>query len=352
MVWRTPPAPAKARRPWPWARPLVLWCVAIFVAAPLTLLPYLIDPYDHVRLRNAVSYRVADLGAFQWTPTSIPQDFLVEKGPIDPLFTGIITHLRLKPDATDWERIVAIEKNLMDRPADPRGPPIQSDLRTTYRRIVVDGDGYCADFVRVFRALATAAGIPVRSWAFSVDGFGGNGHAWLEFWNRQAGQWQLIDVFNNFYFTDHGKPLSALDFRRALAERSPTFEAHRIDDATPSGYKYTEKALDFYRRGLDGWYMYWGNIPFTYERYWIIRMVSPITRAGAQLGALLMGYQPKPILLATPRNTTAIETLERLRIHLLIVFAAMTLSIMTAAYMVLIRPRWKLKFHFRLERIR
>jgi hypothetical protein len=331
---------------------MVLFAIATFVLAPMTLLPYLINPYDHVRLRNAVSYEAAPLDKFQWTPANVPGSFLMEKGPIDPLFSDVITHLGLNSLATDWDRIVAIQKNLMELPLNPRGPPIQSDLRTTYRRIVVDGDGYCADFVRVFRALATAADIPVRSWAFSVDGFGGDGHAWLEFWNRQTGQWQLLDVFNNFYFTDRGKPLSALDFRHALESGSPTLEAHRIDELVPPGYKYIEKAWDFYRHGLDGWYLYWGNIPFTYERTWIVRVVSPVTRAGAQLGALLMGYQPRPILLETPGNGAAIDALQRLRIHLILVFSTMALSVLAVLYLVIIRPRWRIRFAFHIERIR
>src|SRR3712207_6947241 len=48
-------------------------------------------------------------------------------------------------------------------------------LEPTYEVIRNTGRGYCGDYADVYTALALAAGLSVRSWAFSFDGFGGRG---------------------------------------------------------------------------------------------------------------------------------------------------------------------------------
>jgi hypothetical protein len=297
----------------------------------LTLLPYLINGSEPVRVRNALLFSAGGMGQFEWTPLSLPPDYRVETGPIDPLFADLVVRLGLKGLPSDWDRVVAIEKHLLESP-EARGPAIQADLRTTYRQIVVNGRGYCADFVRVFRALATAAGMPVRSWAFSFDGFGGHGHVWMEFWDRRAGQWQLIDVFDNYYFTDGGRRLSALEFRHALESRSPTLRLALIAEHATPGYVHEEKAWDYFRRGLPEWYLMWANIPFSYEADPLVRWLSPISRSAAQGVAVLRGLQPKPYLLATEVNRPAIRALRLVRLHVEGVMALWAISLLAFLY--------------------
>jgi hypothetical protein len=73
-----------------------------------------------------------------------------------------------------------------------------------------------------FTGLAIAAGIPVRAWAFSFDGFGGHGHVWVEIWNRQLERWQLLDVFNNYYFVGiEASPVGARVFAPRCSKIPP-----------------------------------------------------------------------------------------------------------------------------------
>jgi hypothetical protein len=137
--------------------------------------------------------------------------------------------LGLAPMRSDVVRAVAVAKHLMKHPAVGRGGPIGADLGTTYRRIRSQGAGYCGDYNRVFTSLATAAGLTVRSWAFSFDGYGGHGHVFDEFWDRDHKKWRMIDVFMNFMPTrDDGAVMSALEFRDALVSGRSDFAYARI----------------------------------------------------------------------------------------------------------------------------
>jgi hypothetical protein len=207
-----------------------------------------------------------------------------------------------------------------------KGGPIQSDLRDTHRRIVERGEGYCADFVRVFQAMATAAGMSVRAWAFSFDGFGGHGHVWPEIWNRQVGAWQLLDVFDNYRFVDGGRTLSALQLREALLARSPTLALEPAVPSARTGFVHESKAWEYFRKGLDEWYLWWGNNPFDYERAAAVRWFSPVSRSLAQLGAIAQGVLPRPHLLASASNGRQIEALARVRRHILWVAAVIAVA--------------------------
>jgi hypothetical protein len=323
-----------------WRAAFALSITAI-VLPPLSLLPYLVNGTEAVRARNSLDFVVASEADLTWPATQTPKDFDLESGPIDPFFAEQVRRMNLAALPTDWERALAISRLILHNVKPNEGGPIQSDLHTTYHRIVDQGDGYCADYVRLFRALATAAGMQVRAWAFSFDGFGGHGHIWVEIWNRQAERWQLLDVFNNVYFVDgdNSSPLSALAFRRALLAGSPTLRMRPLDPAARPGYVHPEKAWAYYRRGLDEWYLNWGNTPFTYERSWVVRTLSPVSRAAAQFGALIEGIQPEPHLLATPDNERAIAALRRLRVHILAVGAATSAGLLALPSLLIIRVR-------------
>jgi hypothetical protein len=293
------------------------WLSACALVLPaLTLLPYLRSGTELARARNALVYVAAPQSAFDWTPDTQPADFLRDAAAPDPYFTDIVRRLRLDVLPSDWDRAVAIAVHLLASSPKLSGGAIQADLRETHRRIVDRGDGYCADFVRVFQALAVAAGIPVRAWAFSFDGFGGHGHVWPEIWNRQAGAWQLLDVFDNYQFSDGAGPLSALQLRQALLAKSPTLRLHPLAPGARPGFVHEPKAWSYFQAGLDEWYLWWGNNPFTYEQAASVRWLSPVSRSLAQLGAIVQGVQPPPRLLASADNTPQIKALQRVRFHL------------------------------------
>ena len=185
---------------------------------------------------------------------------------------------------------MAISQHLLTSAPQLKGGAVQLGLDETLRRITQDGDGYCADFVRVFTAIATAAGMPVRSWAFSFDGFGGHGHVLPEIWNRQRKVWQALDLFDNVYFVSaDGLPLSALALRTWLTQRPDTPQVLPLAPAARPGYAIESKLWDYYRAGLNEWYLWWGNNPFSYEQAAPVRWLSPVSRSLAQLGAVALG---------------------------------------------------------------
>ena len=292
----------------------------VLLLSLLSLTPYFVSSTEVVRMRHALVLVDAGDDAFDWTPADVPADFLLERGAVDPLFRDVVKQLDLASLPSDWERAVAIGRHLLGSRPILLGGAIQSDLRDTYRRIVGNGEGYCGDFVRVFSGLAIAAGIPVRAWAFSFDGFGGHGHILPEIWNRQLGRWQLIDVFNNYYFVDaEGVPLSALDLRRAMREKPATLHLVPVHSGARAGEGGGEKAWDYYRRGLGEWYLVWGNNVFSYDQALLVRSFGPLSRSLEQLGGIVQGVYPGVAIVAEPGNDRQLTAMHHLRTHLLIV---------------------------------
>ena len=293
----------------------------------LSLTPYLGSSTELVRLRNALLLRERTSTDFEWTPASVPASYFQESGPVDPFFSGVAKRLDLAAQPDDWARAVVISRHLLGSSPVLNGGAVKSDLRGTYLHVVKQGDGYCGDFTDVFVAIALAAGIPVRTWAFSFDGFGGHGHVWPEIWNRQAGRWQLVDVFNNYYFFETtAVPLSALAFRQAMLSGSQQLRLAPLDPRARLGWTTERKAWDYYRRGLPGWYMGWGNNVFTYDRARSVRLFSGVSRSLEQLGAIVQGVYPPIRLLVDAHNQAQAVALWRLHWHLLLVAGLVPLS--------------------------
>lgn len=323
-----------------------LWVgAAVIVLSILSLVPYLADPTEVVRMRNALL--VIDLSAsdFDWGSTTRPADVEPGSAPPDPMFVATVRRLRLDTLPDDWARAVAISQHLLTGSKTLGGGPIQSDLKTTYRRIVEDGDGYCADFVRVFNALAETAGISVRSWAFSFDGFGGHGHVFPEVWNRQLQRWQLVDVYNNYAIVDaDARPLAAVEFRRALLDGTAGVHFVPLAATARPGFIDEAKAWEYYRKGVAEWYLWWGEQTFAYDRAWAVRTFDGHSRSLAQMGAILQGVHPRIRILATAQNAPQVAAMRRLRVHLLavaglVVAAAASMAACTVAILVRRRRR-------------
>lgn len=288
----------------------ILLCAFVVMAG--SLVPYLAASSDMVKLRNAllVDPQPADSA---WTPATLPAGYLVGgTGRVDPKFAELVQRFDLRVDGDDWATALRIGQQLR-QPGRVPGNPIQSDLAETYRRITENAEGYCADFADVFTALAQAAGIFSRSWAFSFDGFGGHGHVFNEIWDRRSERWIMLDVFNNFYFADAaGRPLSALEARQVLLAGSAP-RMIPVAPASPPGYRYPEKAIDYYRRGLPEWYMWWGNNVFEYDGAPPIQLASRVSRSVEQLVAVGIGLHPHIRIVRSESNVLQRAQLERLR---------------------------------------
>jgi hypothetical protein len=272
-----------------------------------------------VRLRNALLIADSATAGFDWTPAQWHSDFLLERGPADPVFVAAAKRLGLAEMRTDWERVTAISQHLLSHPK-LIGTPIQSNLTETYRQILSNGTGYCGDFTRVFMAFAITAGIPVRAWAFTSNGFGGEGHVWPEIWNRQLNRWQLVDIFNNFYFRgDTDVAASALEFRNAMLNAPKSIRPVLLYPGARPGYAIEEKMWAWYRKGLPEWHMLWGNNVFSYDHALKVRRLGGISHSLEQLESIYLGVHPKINLMVNDGNRAQAATLLRLRSHLEIV---------------------------------
>ena len=315
---------------WRWSGWISLF---VLLVSLLSLTPYLGSSTELVRLRNALMLREGISPDFAWTPANVPASFLQERGPVDPFFIQVVQQLRLAELSDDWARAVAISRHLLSSSPVLRGGAIKSDLRGTYQSVVVQGHGYCGDFTDVFVAIAMAAGIPVRTWSFSFDAFGGHGHVWPEIWNRQISRWQLVDVFNNYYFVDTGTmPLSALTFRRALSSGSPQLRLATLDPRARPGWAIESKAWAYYRRGLPGWYMGWGNNVFTYDQSRSVKLFSGVSSSLEQLGAIAEGVHPPIRLLADDENQAQVQAMWRL--HRQLLFLAWLVPVAALVFLV------------------
>lgn len=313
-----------------WSR--LFWLSAILtLAVGATLLPHLRDSTGLVKMRNALLLQSAP-AAYDWTPASVPASFAVESAPPLPLYAHIVATEQLRVEGDDWATALAIGRHLL--PDGRRsGGAIQADLTDTYRRITVDGEGYCGDYADSFTGFATAAGVFSRPWAFSFDGFGGHGHIFNEIWDSQRDRWVMIDVFNNIYAVGaDGEPLSAMQLRAALQAPGAGPKLVPVDPLARPGFKYDDRAIEYYRRGLPEWYMWWGNNVFAYDQAPLTRLLDRAPRALEQFGGVVMGSYPRIRLLHGSDNEAQRNALAQLRLRLL---ALAGLAVLSGVFFVL-----------------
>lgn len=305
----------------------LLWlALLLLVVAPASLMPRLSSGTDLARMRNALIFEPLPRSAFEWPGDALPVGWLRDTEPPNPLYRKAVAHLALDRQPDDWQRALTIARHLLGAAPVRDSGKVQAGLDDTYRRIVVQGDGYCADFVRVFRALAEVAGLTQRVWAFSFDGFGGEGHVWVEIWNRRERRWQLMDVYNNSWFDLGRGPISALELREALRAADPALKRARLHPQVRDGYAIEAKAWDYYRRGLDQWYLMWGINPFAEDALMSSLPSHPLARSFGQGLLIVLGLHPQAAALADVGNRDAIESMRWLRLHLLAVVLGLLLG--------------------------
>lgn len=328
MLVTRSPALALALR---WRRGVWL-SLAALLAAILSISPYLTSSSEMVRLRNALLVADGTTAGFDWTPTNWPADFLLENRPADPTFVAAAQRLGLAEMQSDWERVLAISRHLLSHP-DLVGTPIQDSLIETHRQILTNGTGYCGDFTRVFMALALASGIPVRAWAFTSNGFGGEGHIWPEIWNRELKRWQLVDIFNNFYFRDNaGVAVSALEFRAAMLNAPKSIHHELLHAGARPGYEIEEKMWAWYRKGLPEWHMLWGNNVFSYDHALNVPGIGRVSYPLEQLKGIFLGVHPKLYLMADDTNRIKAASVMRLRLQLKLVIGVVLVSMFALVF--------------------
>jgi Transglutaminase-like superfamily len=312
---------------------LILFAMAALAAVVLNGVS---DPRgtEITRYRNAFLAEAGSEMDFNWTPSSLPVDYLQERAPIPEE----LSHWHgLARTGETLSRALAIARALSVKPR--LGDPIQRPTVITLATIETAGTGYCVDYTKVFSALAYISGIPVREWAFSFDGFGGNGHVFNEVWDAENQRWLMIDVFHGFYPRDakSGTPLSALEFRRRLLSAPASIRWERL---TPFhfAFKNEAEALNYYQRGAAEWYLWWGNNSLGYDQQPVVAWVSQFGHLPEQIAAMAIGILPKFKVLLTEQNRAAFQDLMRLK-YVLLTAAALEIVLTFALMWHLLRLR-------------
>jgi hypothetical protein len=290
-----------------------------------------------VRLGNAMLLAPESSDGFDWFPPRFPRDFLVERLPAPREFREVVDALGLDDRMGDWEKALALASHLIERAGDLG--PVRADPLNTYRAIR-DGYGYCADFVKAFLALAHTAGLTVRQWGFSFDGFGGHGHTLVEVYDRRRGRWLLLDVFNNFHAVDGDgeQPLGALECREVLLSPKGALRMRPNGPGRP-GFVHPETALEYYRRGVHQWYLLQGNAVFSFYAHPLVRTAGRVSRGLAQVAASIVGVKPRIRIIETVENARQVRELRMLR-RKLVIAAGLTLLLLAtlAAQLILAAP--------------
>jgi glycosyltransferase involved in cell wall biosynthesis len=302
-------------------------CIANILAVAalaLHLLSLSLPSTEAVRLRNALLIEPEPAARIAWAPRQHPPNFRVESLPPDPRFVAVVRAIGADR-GPDFSRILALAGHLVERAR--QGGAIESDNWTTYQ-LIREGGGYCSDFTQTFLALAHAAGLTAREWGFSFDGFGGWGHAVVEVYDRQRGRWIFLDVFNNFHVVDRatGEPLDVEAWRQAIG-RGGAGVRIVLNGPARFGWADGEAGMwEYYRRGLDGWYLWLGNHVQTYDSHPLVGLAGRFSRSLEQVAAIMVGVHPHILVLESGGNRADFERMRRLRTQLLVELPALALA--------------------------
>ncbi|MES2046935.1 MAG: hypothetical protein V4447_00930 [Pseudomonadota bacterium] len=267
------------------------------------------------RYRNALRAESGVAEDFAWTPANWPSDFQREQGTVPPALKQW-PGLQNSEILDVWPRSLKLAGAITSKAH--KGNMIAKPTMATLKIMEETGAGYCADYTKVFNAIAYAGNIQVRQWSFSFDGFGGWGHTFNEVWDDSAKRWKMIDVFNGFYPRDlnSGEVLSALEFRDRLFSAPKSIVWERLEKDR-FGFQDDAEAFRYFRRGANEWYLWWGNDPLTYDANFLVALAAKFGRMPEQVAGLLTGAMPRFKILLSKENELAVATLHRVKTFLL-----------------------------------
>lgn len=286
-----------------------------------------------VRLRNAMVFNVISTEQSQWSGDQFPASFQQEDAPLPDAIAQVIIDQQSAADPLALMLQQAAVLNLDQR---RRGGAIQADVSTTLAQIQQQR-GYCADYTEVINVFGHALNIPVREWALAFDGFGGHGHAINEIWDQQEKRWIMLDVFNGFYPVDQQQqPMSVLEFKQQLIADRSQIKLVRLSDQT-FGFKDDAMALDYYHNGRHQFYLWWANNNISYDEHILIKLAGKVSPHLEQMVAILSGQFPQLMAIAEPDNLHMINTMQRLKFMLWVLFFyEVLLSLLLLAMLIII----------------
>ena len=301
--------------------------IAVNVAALITLVGLTVQfgtsQDNAARARNALIAEIGEDKDFHWFPDDPPADYLSENSAAHAEIEAIVEvvlQMNTATDMTNFEKARSLAAHLISNKHQQGA--IQSDAVTAYRQIVTDGRGYCADYSQVFTALALAGKIPVREWGLAWEAFG-PGHTFNEVFDSTLGKWVFIDSFYSAYVVDEatGMPMSALEFQTILRDQSKRAGVKVVpilNEKFP--FKSQDGALDYYSRGADQFFLFWGNNVFSYDRHSVIRLLANLPRSIEVLAAIILKIQPTIRLVQTDTNAVHIKSLQQVKRQLFLYF--------------------------------
>ena len=315
---------------------------AALIVVIAVVLSFAFPSSEAVRLRNALLLESVHPLDASWTPDKMPPSFRAERHAVPEPILSDARAVASRTSGGDFEVASALVGHLLTHAT--KGGRIDSyDVAKTYQVLMSDGHGYCADIIDAFIALSHAVGIPVRPWAFSFDGLGGQGHIVVEIFDRQRHRWVMLDVFNDVLPRDEaGEPLSAMEFRdRFLADPSRV----RFVPIGPWRQEFSvyQKLVDYYSRGINQWYLWNGNNVVDRYDHWLVRAAGVVAEELAELAAIAVDRSPHIVPVPSAENAINVARLERVRVWLLVALAgaAVLSCIALSALAALLRGQFR-----------
>jgi hypothetical protein len=107
------------------------------------------------------------------------------------------------------------------------------------------------------------------------------------------------------------------------------------------GFIHEHKALEYYRRGIDQWYLMWGNAAFTYYAHPAVRAAAKISPAMTAVVANIVGAQPRIRIYATPENRAIVHKIFALRRQLQWVLGSIVGLTVILAIQLVLASSWR-----------
>jgi hypothetical protein len=316
-----------------------LACV-LGLLTPLLWVGSLVTPGEEaVKIRNGLVAEVGDPADFRWVPGSAPTSYKLNQAEPSASFRAIAGQIAFAGPGQTLQGLdlaLALSKHLMGS-SKRTGGPIQAGLDETYRRITGKRQGYCADFTRVFTGLALAAGLPVRTWSISFEGFGA-GHSFSEIYDARASKWILVDSFHSLYFVDDrtGEPLSVIEVhdRLVLPDGESGIGLRKIVDGRMP-FRSDDLAIDYYRRGFTQLALVWGDNIFDYDQSTPVQVASHVSRSVERAAAIGLGVYPD--LKIYPRGVSQrdVDALFRTRDRFVMASGLLILALAVFGYLLI-----------------